>query len=51
MIGDVMGHGIAAAAMMAQIRTGLRAYALEGHSPPGWSSSSTSSRSRSPPTG
>src|SRR4051812_21044521 len=33
-IGDVMGHGIAAAAMMAQGRTGLRAYALEGH-PPG----------------
>jgi GAF domain-containing protein/anti-sigma regulatory factor (Ser/Thr protein kinase) len=33
-IGDVMGHGIAAAAMMAQVRTGLRAYALEGH-PPG----------------
>jgi GAF domain-containing protein/anti-sigma regulatory factor (Ser/Thr protein kinase) len=33
-IGDVMGHGVAAAAMMAQIRTGMRAYALEGH-PPG----------------
>ena len=31
--GDVMGHGINAAAMMAQMRTGLRAYALDGHSP------------------
>ena len=31
--GDVMGHGIGAAAMMAQMRTGLRAYALDGHSP------------------
>jgi anti-sigma regulatory factor (Ser/Thr protein kinase)/putative methionine-R-sulfoxide reductase with GAF domain len=34
-VGDVMGHGIAAAALMAQIRTGVRAYALEGHSPAG----------------
>jgi serine phosphatase RsbU (regulator of sigma subunit) len=34
-IGDVMGHGIAAAALMAQVRTGLRAYALDGHSPAG----------------
>jgi len=33
--GDVMGHGIGAAAMMAQMRTGLRAYALDGHSPAG----------------
>jgi serine phosphatase RsbU (regulator of sigma subunit)/putative methionine-R-sulfoxide reductase with GAF domain/anti-sigma regulatory factor (Ser/Thr protein kinase) len=32
-VGDVMGHGIAAAALMAQMRTGLRAYALEGHPP------------------
>jgi GAF domain-containing protein/anti-sigma regulatory factor (Ser/Thr protein kinase) len=32
-IGDVMGHGVAAAAMMAQMRTALRAYALEGHEP------------------
>jgi GAF domain-containing protein/anti-sigma regulatory factor (Ser/Thr protein kinase) len=32
-IGDVMGHGIGAAAMMAQVRTGLRAYALDGHAP------------------
>ncbi|HEX6020928.1 MAG TPA: GAF domain-containing SpoIIE family protein phosphatase, partial [Solirubrobacter sp.] len=31
--GDVMGHGITAAAMMAQMRTGLRAYALDGTSP------------------
>ena len=30
-----MGHGIGAAAMMAQMRTGLRAYALDGHSPAG----------------
>jgi serine phosphatase RsbU (regulator of sigma subunit)/anti-sigma regulatory factor (Ser/Thr protein kinase) len=34
-IGDVMGHGIGAAALMAQIRTGLRAYALDGHEPAG----------------
>jgi serine phosphatase RsbU (regulator of sigma subunit)/anti-sigma regulatory factor (Ser/Thr protein kinase) len=34
-IGDVMGHGIGAAALMTQIRTGLRAYALDGHSPAG----------------
>jgi serine phosphatase RsbU (regulator of sigma subunit)/anti-sigma regulatory factor (Ser/Thr protein kinase) len=34
-VGDVMGHGIGAAAMMAQIRTAVRAYALDGHSPPG----------------
>jgi GAF domain-containing protein/anti-sigma regulatory factor (Ser/Thr protein kinase) len=33
--GDVMGHGIGAAAMMAQMRTGLRAYALDGHPPAG----------------
>jgi GAF domain-containing protein/anti-sigma regulatory factor (Ser/Thr protein kinase) len=33
--GDVMGHGISAAAMMAQMRTGLRAYAMDGHSPAG----------------
>jgi GAF domain-containing protein/anti-sigma regulatory factor (Ser/Thr protein kinase) len=32
-IGDVMGHGVAAAAMMAQLRTALRAYALDGHGP------------------
>jgi anti-sigma regulatory factor (Ser/Thr protein kinase)/putative methionine-R-sulfoxide reductase with GAF domain len=32
-IGDVAGHGIRAAALMGQLRTGLRAYALEGHGP------------------
>ena len=33
MIGDVVGHGIEAAATMGQIRHVLRAFALEGHSP------------------
>jgi serine phosphatase RsbU (regulator of sigma subunit)/anti-sigma regulatory factor (Ser/Thr protein kinase) len=33
-IGDVAGHGVPAAALMGQLRTGLRAYALDGH-PPG----------------
>jgi serine phosphatase RsbU (regulator of sigma subunit)/anti-sigma regulatory factor (Ser/Thr protein kinase) len=33
-IGDVVGRGLAAAALMAQLRTGLRAYAFDGH-PPG----------------
>jgi anti-sigma regulatory factor (Ser/Thr protein kinase) len=32
-IGDVAGHGLRAAALMGQLRTGLRAYALEGHPP------------------
>jgi PAS domain S-box-containing protein len=32
-IGDVVGHGIAAAAVMGQLRNSLRAYALEGHPP------------------
>jgi serine phosphatase RsbU (regulator of sigma subunit)/anti-sigma regulatory factor (Ser/Thr protein kinase) len=32
-IGDVVGHGIPAAAVMAQLRTALRAYAIEGHEP------------------
>ena len=32
--GDVVGHGIGAAAVMAQLRTALRAYAIDGH-PPG----------------
>ena len=32
-IGDVVGHGIAAAAVMAEIRSSLRAYAVEGHGP------------------
>jgi anti-sigma regulatory factor (Ser/Thr protein kinase) len=34
-MGDVVGHGIAAAALMGQLRHGMRAYALEGHSPAG----------------
>ena len=29
--GDVVGHGVTAAATMAQLRTALRAYAVEGH--------------------
>jgi anti-sigma regulatory factor (Ser/Thr protein kinase)/putative methionine-R-sulfoxide reductase with GAF domain len=33
-IGDVVGHGVRAAALMAQLRTATRAYALDGH-PPG----------------
>jgi anti-sigma regulatory factor (Ser/Thr protein kinase)/putative methionine-R-sulfoxide reductase with GAF domain len=33
-IGDVAGHGVRAASLMGQLRTGLRAYALEGQ-PPG----------------
>jgi GAF domain-containing protein/anti-sigma regulatory factor (Ser/Thr protein kinase) len=32
-VGDVVGHGIEAAAIMAQLRTALRAYAVEGHDP------------------
>jgi serine phosphatase RsbU (regulator of sigma subunit) len=32
-IGDVVGHGVRAATLMGQLRTGLRAYALEGHGP------------------
>jgi anti-sigma regulatory factor (Ser/Thr protein kinase)/putative methionine-R-sulfoxide reductase with GAF domain len=32
-IGDVAGHGLRAASLMGQLRTGLRAYALEGHAP------------------
>ncbi|HWM08576.1 MAG TPA: SpoIIE family protein phosphatase, partial [Solirubrobacteraceae bacterium] len=32
-VGDVVGHGVAAAAVMAQLRTALRAYAIEEHSP------------------
>jgi GAF domain-containing protein len=33
-VGDVVGHGLGAAAVMAQLRTALRAYAIDGH-PPG----------------
>jgi anti-sigma regulatory factor (Ser/Thr protein kinase) len=32
-IGDVVGTGIAAAALMSQLRTAMRAYALDGHPP------------------
>ena len=32
-VGDVVGHGIEAAAVMGQLRTALRAYAVEGHPP------------------
>jgi serine phosphatase RsbU (regulator of sigma subunit) len=32
-VGDVMGHGVAAASAMGQMRSALRAYALEGHRP------------------
>jgi PAS domain S-box-containing protein len=34
-MGDVVGHGIPAAALMGQLRHAMRAYALEGHSPAG----------------
>ncbi|WP_159940420.1 MULTISPECIES: PP2C family protein-serine/threonine phosphatase [unclassified Nocardiopsis] len=34
-VGDVTGHGIQAAVMMGQLRTALRAYALEERSPAG----------------
>ena len=32
-VGDVVGRGLPAAALMAQLRTALRAYAFEGHEP------------------
>ena len=32
-IGDVVGHGLRAAALMGQLRTALHSYALEGHGP------------------
>jgi serine phosphatase RsbU (regulator of sigma subunit)/anti-sigma regulatory factor (Ser/Thr protein kinase) len=32
-VGDVVGHGVEAAAVMAQLRTALRAYAVEEHPP------------------
>ena len=32
-IGDVVGHGIAAAALMGRLRTSLHAYAIENHGP------------------
>jgi serine phosphatase RsbU (regulator of sigma subunit)/CheY-like chemotaxis protein len=34
-IGDVVGHSLEAAAVMAQLRNGIRSYALEGHGPVG----------------
>jgi FixJ family two-component response regulator/anti-sigma regulatory factor (Ser/Thr protein kinase) len=34
-MGDVVGRGIPAASLMGQLRNGLRAYAIEGHSPAG----------------
>jgi PAS domain S-box-containing protein len=34
-MGDVVGHGIGAAALMGQLRHAMRAYALEGNSPAG----------------
>jgi serine phosphatase RsbU (regulator of sigma subunit)/anti-sigma regulatory factor (Ser/Thr protein kinase) len=33
-MGDVAGKGLAAASMVGQLRSALRAYALEGHDPP-----------------
>ena len=32
-IGDVVGHSLEAATVMAQLRTGIRSYMLEGHGP------------------
>ncbi len=32
-LGDVAGHSIEAAAVMAQLRTGIRSFALDGHGP------------------
>ncbi len=32
-IGDVVGHGLGAAALMGQLRTALHAYGISGHSP------------------
>ena len=32
-VGDVVGHGVEAAAIMAQLRTAVRAYAADGHGP------------------
>ncbi len=34
-VGDVVGHGLGAASLMGQLRNGLRALALDGHSPGG----------------
>jgi putative methionine-R-sulfoxide reductase with GAF domain len=40
-IGDVVGHGLPAAALMGQVRTALHAYAIQDEARPGRSSSST----------
>jgi GAF domain-containing protein/anti-sigma regulatory factor (Ser/Thr protein kinase) len=32
-VGDVVGHGVESAAVMAQLRTAVRAYAADGHAP------------------
>jgi light-regulated signal transduction histidine kinase (bacteriophytochrome) len=34
-VGDVAGHGVSAASAMTQLRTAVRAYLVEGHSPAG----------------
>ncbi|MET0449568.1 MAG: SpoIIE family protein phosphatase [Aeromicrobium sp.] len=34
-VGDVAGHGVTAATAMAQVRTALRAYMIDGHTPAG----------------
>jgi GAF domain-containing protein/anti-sigma regulatory factor (Ser/Thr protein kinase) len=34
-VGDVVGHGVHAAAIMGQLRTALRSYAADGHPPAG----------------
>jgi serine phosphatase RsbU (regulator of sigma subunit)/CheY-like chemotaxis protein/anti-sigma regulatory factor (Ser/Thr protein kinase) len=33
MIGDIVGHGVRAATIMGELRSALRAFAIEGHSP------------------
>ena len=40
-VGDVVGHGLPAAALMAQLRTALRAYAFDGQRPARSSTAST----------
>ncbi len=47
MIGDVVGHGVDSAAGMGQIRSALRAYALDGHRPAGVLDGSTALCTRS----
>jgi hypothetical protein len=44
-VGDVVGQGAAAAAVMGQLRTALAAYLLDGHGPrPRWSGWTASPR-------